>query len=179
MLDTRPPGSLIAAIVATVLLAASCRASFGGGTTAPVASSSPAAILQVQIPGWCGGLPMGPAPAPSTSPHPYSTPDPHTLLCMMVENKSTVDMAIDDSSSWSLVAACTSMESSGPVPEAPWAYQIGRATPGSIGGPVLGTVSSSALTGEPPFLIEVVINPDLSVSVRQQTSLPNPTDRFC
>ena len=170
---------LIAAIVTTALLAASCRATVGGGTAAPLASGPETSTSEVQIPGWCGGVPIGPAPIPPYTPGPYYTPDPHTLLCMMVENKSTVDMAIADSMSWGLIAACTSVESSAPVPKAPWTYQIGRATPGSIEGPVLGTVDSSALTGEPPFLIEVVINADLSVTVRQRTSLPNLADRYC
>jgi hypothetical protein len=175
----RRPGVTVATILATALLAASCRATVGGGTAAPRISATQSGTASVQIPGWCGGVPIGPAPGPSESPHPYYTPDPRTLLCMLVENKSTVDMAIADGDSWSLVAACTSMESSGPVPEAPWAYEVGRATPGSIDGPVLGTVSSSALTGQPPFLVKVVINPDLSLTVRQQTSLPSLTERFC
>jgi hypothetical protein len=103
------------------------------------------------------------------------------VRCIAIENKSGVDMAIvEPGSSWGLIQACSGVTSTGTIPSAPWRLEVGRATPGSIAGPDLASFDSSQLTGEPPYLIEVLINADLSVTIRQRTSLPgNPAVRYC
>jgi hypothetical protein len=172
---------ITAAIVAA--LTAGCRPVGGGGSLAPPTELSPPTTASAGLPGWCGGLPSGrPAPLPPNTPRPLYTPDPHTVRCIAIENKSRVDMAlVEPGSSWGLIQACSGSDSTGPVPPAPWTLEVGRATPGSISGPGLASFDSAQLTGEPPYLIEVVINADLTATIQQRTSLPEnpPAVRYC
>jgi hypothetical protein len=183
--DRLEPSGLNRLLIAAVMVAAltaGCRPVVGGGSLATPTESSPQTTASASLPGWCGGLGTGgPAPLPPNTPRPLYTPDPHTVRCIAIENKSPVDMAIvEPGSSWGLIQACSGSDSTGPVPPAPWTLEVGRATPGSISGPDLASFDSSQLTGEPPYLIEVVINADLTATIQQRTSLPeNPAVRYC
>jgi hypothetical protein len=172
---------LIAAAVVAALTAGCCPIGGGEALGSP-AESSRQASPSAGLPGWCGALPTGrPGPVPPNTPRPLYTPDPHTVRCIAIENKSGVDMAIvEPGSSWGLIPACSGSDSTGPIPSAPWKLEVGRATPGSISGPVLASFDSSQLAGEPPCLIEVLIDGDLSVTIQQRTSLPeNPAVMYC
>lgn len=149
-----------AALVWLLILVGACSSGPGGpsasqpGTTPPTASLVPEPAAH--IPGWCGG----------------ASADPQTLLCIWMVNRSNVDMAVVDSASWGLIAACSSATSSGAIPPTAWGFEIYRAVPGSVTGPVLGAFRSTQVSGDPPYLIEVSIGLDQSVSISQQGSLP-------
>jgi hypothetical protein len=58
--------------------------------------------------------------------------------------------------------------------------ELGRAGEGNIEGPVLASFDSSQVTGEAPYLIEVVIGPDLTATIEQRSALPrDPTSGSC
>lgn len=161
------------ALIALLVLVSACSNASGGQPSGSPPSATLKPVPVTHIPVWCGGAAIGPAPPPGSTPGPVVTPDPHTLLCIYMVNRSSVDMASVDPTSWGLIAACSSASSSGPVPAAPWGFEIYRAVPGSVTGPVLGAFSSTEVSGEPPYLIEVSIGPDQGVSIRQQGSLPD------
>lgn len=130
------------------------------------------------VPFWCGGVPMG----PSLEPGPRATPDPRELRCIAVENHSAVDMTLveGDTGTGGRIPACTGMNQSGQNPTGPWSLQVGRADPElAIEGPVLASFDSSQLTGDPPYLIEVVVNADLTATIVQRLSLSEFMSRNC
>jgi hypothetical protein len=129
------------------------------------------------VPSWCGGVPIG-----GMDPGPRATPDPRELRCIAVENHSGVDMTLieGDTGTGGRIPACTGMMQSGPNLTRPWSLQIGRADPDlAITGPVLASFDSSQLTGDPPYLIEVVVNADLTATIGQRRSLPEFMSRNC
>ena len=74
--------------------------------------------------------------------------------------------------SWSLIAACSGMEGSEPGTTGHWSLQVGRiGTPGSVD-QVLASFDASQFTGDPPYLIEVVIKADFTATIAQRASLP-------
>ena len=75
---------------------------------------------------------------------------------------------------WSLIAACSGMSVSTVVPTGSWGLELGRAAEGDIAGSVLASFDSSQLTGEPPYLIAVVIGPDLDATIEQRSALGDP-----
>jgi hypothetical protein len=132
------------------------------------------------VPGWCGGVPIGPPGEPG----PRATPDPRELRCIAVENHSGVDMTLIEGDTGtggrSRLSACTGMTQSGPIPTRPWSLRVGRADPElAIAGPVLASFDSSQLTGDPPYLLEVVVNADLTATIGQRLSLPEFIARNC
>lgn len=165
-----------ARLILIVLAVAGC---IGGPPTVfsppPALSFSPAAASATgHTPMWCGAAPIGPAPPSGSTPGPAYTPNPNnTLVCMYTVNRSSVDMAMVDSNSWELIAACSSSTGSSSVPAASWGFEIYRAVAGSVTGPVLGAFGSGQVSGEPPYLLEVDIGPDQGVSISQQGSLPD------
>jgi hypothetical protein len=136
------------------------------------------------LPGWCGTAGTGgPWPGPSATPRPVVTPDPHRLLCIAVENHSEVVMALTQSPRGGAVRidACSGMQASQSGVSGPWSLEVGRADPNlNFDGPVLASFDSSQLTGDAPYLIEVVINADRTASIAQRASLPAfPTSDYC
>lgn len=129
-------------------------------------------------------------PLSGTSARPVATADPHHLLCIAAENRSNVDMALQEVvgkglRTWGLIEACSGMAASepdtiGPDTIGPWSVEVGRAKDASIVGPILARFEESDFTGDPPYLLEVVINADLTATIRQRTSLSvDPTARNC
>jgi hypothetical protein len=85
----------------------------------------------------------------------------------------------DGGGSWGLVSACGEPRQSEGM-AATWSLKVGRAKPGGIEGPILASFESSQLTGTGPYLIQIVIDPDGSVTIRQTDGLPNlPQEPFC
>jgi hypothetical protein len=81
---------------------------------------------------------------------------------------------------WSLIAACSGMTASQEIATGSWGLELGRAGEGNIEGPVLASFDSSQVTGEAPYLIEVVIGPDLTATIEQRSALPrDPTSGSC
>ena len=105
---------------------------------------------------------------------PPPTPDSQTLQCIAVENNSDVDMVLTGPTYGAgRISACSGMSSSASGITGPWSLQVGRADSQlAIDGPVLASFDSSQLIGEPPYLVEVVINSDLSATISQRASLP-------
>lgn len=156
------------ALIALLVLVSAC--SDGSGMPTP----TPLEITYV--PTWCGAVPV-PA-ALGATPLPDYTPDPHMVLCIWMRNRSYADMAIANPP-W-IISQCATNEFSGPVPTAPWSIEVYRAAPeGGLTGPVLASINSTQLSGDPPYLIYVSVGPDQNVSVSQQGSLPelSPADQ--
>jgi hypothetical protein len=137
-------------------------------------------------PQWCGAVVSGgPGVLPPDTPRPIATPDPDHLLCIAMENHSDVDMGFSESrgdgpKDWGLISACSGVAASEANASEPWAIEVGRTKPGALVGPVLASFDSSRLTGEPPYLIEVVIDPDKRVTIDQRSSLSeDPASRKC
>ncbi len=148
-------------LIGLLVLISACSGGSGGPTPTPVAVT--------YVPTWCGAVPG--RPAPGSTPLPDYTPDPHTVLCIWMRNKSRVDMAIA-SPSW-IISKCSNSYFTGPIPTAPWGVDVYRADPqGRVTGPVIATLSATQLSGKPPFLIYVSVGPDQNVSVTQRASLP-------
>jgi hypothetical protein len=81
---------------------------------------------------------------------------------------------------WSLIEACEGMAASQGIPSGSWALEVGRTEPGKIIGPILASFDSSQLTGEAPYLIAVVIGPDVTATIEQRSSLPaDPARTLC
>jgi hypothetical protein len=75
---------------------------------------------------------------------------------------------------------CGGMAASEPDTVGPWSLEVGRAKDASIVGPILARFEESQFSGDPPYLLEVVINADLTATIRQRTSLSeDPTARHC
>lgn len=136
---------------------------------------SRASTSSAGLPGWCGSVASrGPADLPPNTPRPFFTPDVQTLLCVAMQDTSSVDMVVTGATGGgTLLTSCGAVTSSGPVPSGPWKLQVGRTTPAlTIAGPPLATFDSSQVMGDPPYLIEVIVNPDLSATIQQRDSLP-------
>ena len=73
---------------------------------------------------------------------------------------------------WALISACTGMEASEPGTTGRWSLQVGRAGAAGSIDQVLATFDSSQFAGDPPYLIEVVINADFTATIAQRPSLP-------
>lgn len=138
------------------------------------------------VPGWCGGQASGGGPPPSgVTPRPFETPDPRQLLCIAAENRSSEDMGLNELhdgklQSWGLISACSGMAGSEPGTTGQWSLQVGRVgVPGSVD-QVLASFDSSQFTGDGPYLIEVLINPDFTATITQRASLPfDPARSLC
>jgi hypothetical protein len=72
------------------------------------------------------------------------------------------------------------MEGSEPGTTGQWSLEVGRVgVPGSVD-KVLATYDVSQFTGDPPYLIEVVINADFTATIAQRASLPlDSARRLC
>jgi hypothetical protein len=195
-------GALTAAIAATALVAVVIGLVLGqlasnrtGGPSPSTASETPQPSLPVAViptpsasthlPAWCPGVPSGgPGPGSGETPRPIPTIDLHHLRCIEVENKSHIDMGMQQTQAnlggfWWLLSACGDSRGS-EVLDTAWSLNVGRAKPGAIEGPILASFESSQLTGDAPYLIQIVIDPDGSVTIRQTDSLPDiPQDKFC
>jgi hypothetical protein len=60
-----------------------------------------------------------------------------------------------------------------------WGLELGRAAEGDTAGPLLASFDSTQLTGEPPYLIEVIIGPDLTATIEKRTALRDPASASC
>ena len=80
---------------------------------------------------------------------------------------------------WSLIAACSGMTESRGIPTGSWGLELGRAARGDIAEPALASFGSSQLTGDPPYLIEVIIGHDLTATIEQRSSLGDPASDSC
>lgn len=146
-----------------------------------VVSLAGCGFLSTGIPGWCGGVTSGPKPLSSESAMPAATADPHHLLCISAVNLSNVDMGLQEPETWGLIQACQGMSASEPdTLGSSWSVEVGRAGDASIAGPILARFEESQFTGNPPYLLEVVINADLTATIRQRSSLPfDAASRHC
>lgn len=129
-------------------------------------------------PQWCGQIVSGGGMPPSGStPDVIPTPDPTHLVCIAVANRSQTDLGMTEivdgvARSWSRIPACEGMDLSEPMNGEAWAVEFGRSVRhDGTGDGVLRRFDSSQLTGVGPYLIEVVINPDLAISVEQKSSM--------
>jgi hypothetical protein len=137
-------------------------------------------------PEWCGQVVSGgPMPPSGSTPYEIPTPDSAHLACIAVVNRSDVDFALSETAggeqvSWSLIQACEGMTASEPIADS-WSLAIGQASgDGGISEPALARFDSSQLTGQGPYLIEVVVNEDRSASITQRSSLPwDPASSHC
>jgi hypothetical protein len=138
-------------------------------------------------PGWCGSMGRGGRVPPSgVTFAPLPTPDPTRLLCIAAVNRSHTDMGMikfadGEISGWSLIAACSGVVASEDVAASgSWRLEVGRAVPGSIDGPALAHFDSSDATAVGPYLIEVRIGADRTVSMEQRRALPDdPAVSYC
>jgi hypothetical protein len=89
------------------------------------------------------------------------------------------ETAHGDPVGWSLIAACSGMTASTGIPTGSWGLELGRAAEGAIAGPVLASFDSSDLRGEPPYLMEVMIGPDLTATIEQRSALGDPASDSC
>ena len=81
---------------------------------------------------------------------------------------------------WSLISACSGMAASEPGTTGRWSLQVGRAGAPRGVDPILASFDSSQFTGDPPYLIEVVINADFTATITQRASLPSdPARSLC
>lgn len=115
-------------------------------------------------------------------------PDGGPPLCISIENRSAVDMVLAAHIGYGPivgernVAACTGVAVSRSDMNGPWTLLVGPAeVHGNISAPTLASFDLSQLTGDPPYLIEVVINSDLTATMGQRPWLPmDPTGhRYC
>jgi hypothetical protein len=130
------------------------------------------------VPGWCGGEGSGGGQPPSgVTPQPLATADPRHLLCIAAENRSSVDMGLNELRDGQvleggLISACTGMQASEPGTTGRWSLQVGRTSAAGSIDRVLANFDASQFTGAPPYLIEVVINADFTATIAQRASLP-------
>lgn len=179
--------SAFPAVSFVMVLLSACSASglLASGSPDGQASATPISSLATALPPWCPGpAPGGRPPAPGESPQPARTIDLNQLLCIEIENNSTVDMAMEEAltgggGNWSLLPACSG--SRGWEPTVPtWSLKVGRATAGGIDSPILARIDSTQLNGSAPYLIRVIIDPDAGVTIRQTDRLPDiPPAAFC
>lgn len=81
---------------------------------------------------------------------------------------------------WSLIEACSGMAGSEAGTTGQWTLQVGRFSAEGRVDKVLASFDVSQFTGDPPYLIEVLINPDFTATIAQQTSLPSdPARSLC
>ena len=141
-------------------------------------------IIFPGMPGWCAA-PANGGPGlfqPGITPVPIPTPDPDRVLCIAVENRSEMDFAFVERSErgevgTALVAACRGMAVSQTLPDGSWGFDVGPGNASGISGPTAGTFDASQLRDGAPYLIAVVIRPDMTASIAQVDALPPDSAR--
>lgn len=139
------------------------------------------------LPPWCGAPGTGVLPPQPGATH-RPVPDRDHLLCIAVENHSDVDMVLARSVGYGplqetgpKIAACRGVAVSESFINVPPMLYVGQAGPPWRSGPTISSFDASQVTGDPPYLIEVVINSDLTGTIGQRPRLlMDPTGRrYC
>jgi hypothetical protein len=134
------------------------------------------AAKALTVPGWCASTDVVSIPV-RESMRPLASVDPAHVLCLAARNESKVDMTLREtgggSTSQSLIAACEGTDGSESGVVMPWSLEVGRSGPENLDivGPILARFDGSRLAGPGPYMVEVLIHADLTVTIAQRDKL--------